>query len=284
MVDDILTVTNVKDTATVNELVNTFIDQKKLRLSHAKCVRIHLGKGHLNCPQLKVHEKDMREAEREKYLGDIVDQTGKINVTIHKRVSKGEGIKTEIVSIINEIPFGKHKVEVALKLREAMLVNGILFNSEAWHGVTSAQIVKLEKVDEALLREILQAHSKTPTEFLYLETGTVPLRWIIAQRRINFMKHIVNRHDEELLKKVFLAQREQPTRGDFVELVTKDLKDIGITYEEAITNQITKQKLKELSKLAAFTQLLKEQKEHSKVRQIKYEDLTLQPYLKNEIF
>ena len=58
------------------------------------------------------------------------------------------------------------------------------------------------------------------------------------------MKHIINRHDEELLKKVFLAQREQPTRGDFVELVTKDLKDIGITYEEAITNQITKQKLK----------------------------------------
>jgi hypothetical protein len=35
-----------------------------------------------------------------------------------------------------------------------MLQNGILFNSEAWHGVTSAQIVKVEKVDEALLREI----------------------------------------------------------------------------------------------------------------------------------
>ena len=83
---------------------------------------------------------------------------------------------------------------------------------------------------------------------------------------------------------VFLAQREQPTRGDFVELVTKDLKDIGITYEEAITNQITKQKLKELAKVAAFTQLLKDQKEHSKVKQIKYEDLTLQPYLKSDIF
>ena len=118
MVDDILTVTNVKDTTTENELVNTFIDQKKLKLSHAKCVRIHLGKGYLNCPQLKVHEKDMKEAEKEKYLGDIVDQNGKINATIDKRVSKGEGIKAEIVSIINEIPFGKHKVEVALKLRE----------------------------------------------------------------------------------------------------------------------------------------------------------------------
>ena len=110
-----------------------------------------------------------------------------------------------------------------------MLLNGILFNSEAWHGVTNAHIEKLEKVDEALLREILQAHSKTPTEFLYLETGTLPLRWIIAQRRINYMKHILNMHDGELIKKVFLAQKDQPTSGDFVELVLKDLKNIGIT-------------------------------------------------------
>ena len=32
-----------------------------------------------------------------------------------------------------------------------MLLNGILFNGEAWHGVTNAHIVKLEEVDEALL-------------------------------------------------------------------------------------------------------------------------------------
>jgi hypothetical protein len=129
-----------------------------------------------------------------------------------------------------------------------MLLNGILFNSEAWHGVTNAHIVKLEKVDEALLQEILQAHSKTPTEFLYLETGTLPLRWIIAQRRINYMKHILKMLDGELIKKVFLAQKDPPTSGDFVELVLKDLKNIGITYEEAITNQLTKSKLKDLAK------------------------------------
>ena len=46
---------------------------------------------------------------------------------------------------------------------------------------------------------------------------------------------------------------------DFVELVIKGLKDIEITYEEAITNQITKQKIKEISKVAAFTELLKNQ-------------------------
>ena len=121
----------------------------------------------------------------------------------HHRKSKGDGIVAEIVSIIKEIHLGKHKTEVALKLREAMLINVILYNSEAWHGVTNAQIAKLESVDKALLTSILEAHSKTPKEFLHLETGTIPLRWIIAQRRINYLKHILSRKDSELIKKVY---------------------------------------------------------------------------------
>ena len=96
-VDDILTASNVKDTSTMNELINTFIEHKKLKLSHEKCARIHVGKGHLNCPEIKVHDNKLKEEKKEKYLGDIVDETGTINATIEKRVSKGEGIKTEIV-------------------------------------------------------------------------------------------------------------------------------------------------------------------------------------------
>ena len=38
---------------------------------------------------------------------------------------------SEILSIIEEVPLGKHMTEVALKLREVMLINGVLFNSEA---------------------------------------------------------------------------------------------------------------------------------------------------------
>ena len=161
-VDDILTVTNVENTGKMNKMVNTFIESKNLRLSKSKCFRIHIGKGHEDCPELKVHEDTMKDVKQEKYLGDVIDESGTIQATIEKRKAKGEGIISEILSIIEEIPLGKHKTEVALKLREAMLINGILYNSEAWHGITNAQIAKLESVDEALLRGILKAHIKTP--------------------------------------------------------------------------------------------------------------------------
>ena len=56
------------------------------------------------------------------------------------------------MSIINETPLGKHKTEVAIKVFEAMLINGMLFNSDAQHVVTQDG---LEQISEALLRGIL---------------------------------------------------------------------------------------------------------------------------------
>ena len=225
MVDDILTVTNVENTLNMNERVNTFIEHKNLRLSKTKCHRIHVGKGHKECPQLKVHEDPMKDSIKEKYLGDIIDQNASIQATIDGRISKGNGIVAEISSILEEIPFGRHKSEVAMKLRESMLLNGILFNVEAWHGTTLKQIKSLETIDEYLLRNILKAHKKTPKEFLYLETRALPIRWVVAQRRILFMKHIMERHNNELLKKVFLAQKLNPSQGDFVNIVEKRLRE-----------------------------------------------------------
>ena len=151
MVDDIICVTNVKRSAEVNSLINTFIESKKLKLSENKCFQIHVGKGHINCPKLKVHKVNMKEAEREKYLDDMIDKSGSIQATIDHRKSKGEGIITGIMTILDEIPLGKHRIDVALKLREVMLINGILFNSEAWHGVTKNHIRELEKIDENLI-------------------------------------------------------------------------------------------------------------------------------------
>ena len=86
----------------------------------------------------------------------------------------------EILAIIKDIPLGQYKIEIGLKLRQAMLLNMLLFNSEAWHDVSDAEIKILETVDEHLLRALVNGHSKTPLEFLYLESGAIPIRFILA--------------------------------------------------------------------------------------------------------
>ena len=277
MVDDVICVTNVENTTRMNTLINTFIESKKLRLSETKCSRIHIGKGHDNCPKLKVHEHDMQEAQKEKYLGDIVDENGKIEATIDNRKKRGQGAIIEIQAILDEIPFGNHKIEVGLKLRESMFLNGILFNSEAWHGLTSANVAALEKLDKALLRSILKAHKGTTSELLYLETGAIPIKWVIAQRRINFLKHILSRDNKELIRKIYSAQKEKPSQGDFVSLVASDLTMFGLTQEEVASESMSKKALKKAlshkGRSAAFAELMSKLQNGSKGKNMKYNKL-----------
>ena len=49
---------------------------------------------------------------------------------------------------------------------------------------------------------------------------------------INFLKPILDKEKDELMYKVFQAQKETPTSGDFVKLVKKDMQDLRVSYEE----------------------------------------------------
>ena len=165
------------DSVKTNATINTFIDSRKLQLSQKKCQKIHIGKCKVFCPELKANDERMEKVNSDKYLGDVVSSCGTSQPTIKSRAAKGFGISNEILTIIDEVPLGGHRASTGVKLREAMLVNGILFNSEVWYGIKEDDIIKLEKVDEYLLRGILKSHSKIPRAALYLETGCIPMRY-----------------------------------------------------------------------------------------------------------
>jgi hypothetical protein len=161
----------------------------------------------------------MNEATQEKYLGDLINTSGTCTKTIEERRSKAFGIVNEIIAILDEIPLGRYKMEIGLKLRQAMLINGMLYNSEAWHAITETDLRLLETVDEQLLRSLVKGHAKTPLEFLYLEAGATPIRFIISSRRLTYHQTILKREDSELTKRIYQEQLKNPSTGDFVKLL-----------------------------------------------------------------
>ena len=90
----------------------------------------------------------------------------------------------------------------------------------------------MESVNEHLLRSLVDAQSKTPLEFLYLEAGAIPIRFILSSRRMIYQQTILKRNDEELTKRVYKAQSENPIFGDFYHLVKSDWEMIGETMNE----------------------------------------------------
>ena len=283
-VDDVVTISNCgNDAVATNAIVNAFTESKKLEYSENKCKKMHIGKKNNICPELKVHEKSIKVSECEKYLGDLISNTAKNKPNIISRRDKGYGKVSDILSILAEVPLGKYRTQMALKLRQAMLINGMLQNSEAWSNLTLQDIEILEEVDEFLLRSIFKAHSKTPKEFLHLETGTKPIRFIIASRRLNYFHNIIKRSNNELTKQVYEAQKLKTTKGDWVELVQKDFELIGEPFDEEKFTKMSKYQckkfVKERTAKAAFNYLENLKSTHSKIKQIRYKKLSPQSYI-----
>ena len=179
-------------------------------------------------------------------------------------------------------------MKVGLALRQAKFLNGILYNSECWHGVSLRDIVRLERLDNALLRGILGAHSKTPVESLYQETGSISIRFILASRRILYLYNILSKDKNEILSKYYFAQKASPLPGDFYNLVCRDLQLLGLHMNEHEITSMNKSRFKRLVKAksvtAAKNYFHKLQMSHSKVNTINYLSHSMQPYLGNPIF
>ena len=190
----------------------------------------------------------------------------------------------EISTMLVEAMLGKEHVETAMLVRNAILVSSLIFNCEAWYGLTKKEVEVLEKVDEQLLRKILGCSAKTPKYLMYLELGVLPIGFIIQSRRIGFLKYILDQKDSSLVKQVFNAQNADPRSGDWISTVKKDLRKLNLNYSFDEIKQFSrftfKNILKDHIEKAALKNLTLRIK--SKGKEITYDRIEMQNYLKSD--
>ena len=292
MVDDVLTVNECHtDSVEANAIINAKMELKKLRLSKDKCYQIHIGKnkdGKSCGTNLKVHNDVMKKESSGPYLGDIISSDGSIDLTIENRRQRGVGIISQITGIINNVSLGVHYFSIALALRECMFVNGLLFNSEVWYSVKAKHLETLENIDQILLRKMFKAHSKTALEALFLEAGIIPLRFIIAKRRLMYLWTILQRPEEEMLKKVYKTQKVVRTSGDWANIIEEELKTYNINLTDEEIEATSKYTLKNLVKRNVDSEALKYLNEkaakHSKSGDLIKSEISEERYLTDKRF
>ena len=292
MVDDLLAIGSCGvQSNSINTAINTKIELKKLEFhtptesGKGKCQFMHIGKANKFCLGMKVHGKEVEQVKETLYLGDIIRDDGKNSSNVKNRVRKGFGIVAEITTILKSISFGHKYFEIANVLREARLINGILTNVEVWYSLGNKEIAELENIDKIYLRKVMAAPQSVSTESLYLELGLVPISAIIKQRRVMFLHYLANLKEDELLFKVFIHQWNYPVKGDWTESVRSDLADFGLSFTldqlKLVSKRSFKKSIKIKTKEFAFKTLLEKKDGHSKMKDLHYNELKLQSYLKD---
>ena len=192
MIDDIAAISECQDNSIIlNSIINAKIETKKLEFNTKKCFNMHVGPNKSKCSILKIHREEMMKTSEQKYLGDIVSSFGTNNSNIKERCNIGHGAISQIKSMMTEISLGRFCIQIGLILRDSIFLSKILLNSEVWHSLTKYQVEELEKVDRILLRHTLNAHSKTPIEWLYADTGKLDIKSLIQIRRLMYLWHMM---------------------------------------------------------------------------------------------
>ena len=179
------------------------------------------------------------------------------------------------------------RIEVGLKLREAKVHNGILYNSEAWSNLADKDMDKFEQVDMASIRALMDGgHSKCPKAFYFLEFGTLMVRHLVMIRRLMYHRHILTRDNTEIIKKIYMKQKVNACKGDWIKLIEKDFLFIEEEINEDWISRTGKDEynsyIKEKVKVAAFNEYIQlKQKCKKKLKYIHYTDFSIQPYLKS---
>ena len=289
----------------MNSYMKFQTNSKKLQFGVKKCKKIHIGKtcddfkcqtltvdnwkeivdedsANLRIDDCFVGEEEMEDKDEEKYLGDIISNDGRNMKNIKARVGKGTGIVNNIMTKLDRIPFGKYYFEVAMILRNSLLVSSVLCNSEAWYNVTESELDYLETVDLMLLRKILNTPKSTPKEFMYLELGCIPFRDIIRKRRLLFLHYILNENPESLIHRFFKVQQKTRNKKDWVSKVINDLEELDINIDFDTLKDMKKSSFSDLLnksiETSAFKRLENLKMSHTKVENVKHYMLQIRKY------
>ena len=292
MVDDLLSVTKCgMDSIEMNISINSLIELKKLTFhtpeenKKSKCHMMHIGNSSKVCPDMKVNGHTVERVSQAVYLSDVISSDGSNTLNIRDRVSKGMGQVNTVMNLLCTVSFGVSYFEIAVALREAHLINGMLSSAEVLYGIKKKEIEELEEIDKILIRKILDAPISSCVESLYLELGVIPIHILLKARRINYFHYLVNLDPEEMLYKFFETQYNYPTKDDWTLQLIEDLDDFGMPgtfeYLKSKSANAFKRQVKIKTKEYALNYLLGLKMKHSKMDNLVYNKLKLQSHLKS---
>ena len=148
--------------------------------------------------------------------------------------------------MLQEISFGYYYFQIAMMFRNSMLLNGMLCSSEVLYGINNEHIEMLEQCDRIFMRRVFDCPVSTPIESFYLETSTIPIRFILMGRRLMYLWTLLQKSEKELAKQVYNTQKLFPVKKDWILQVQEDMEKCQIVLTDEEISKLKKEAFKKI--------------------------------------
>ena len=220
-----------------------------------------------------------------KYLGDYISSYGlahSVESTVNKR--RGLAVRSifEIRAVIDDFRSATAGgITAGLDIWEMAVLPMLLNNAECWLGMSDNTIQELDKLQLMFIRSLLTVGSGCPTPSLYMETGLIPMKFRILQKKLLFLHHLLTLQNPALAKEILEVQIKLKLPGLYQEcenfLVTNNITRVE-SFSKVQWKNLVKRKMKELHK-AEMIKIAKV-KHYKKIRaaDIEADDFKLKRY------
>ena len=110
----------------------------------------------------------MAETSQIKFLGDVINSIGSLNVNIDERCNKAIGLRTRLRSITFDISFASFHFGICLIMRQAVYINSILVNCQSWDYLSKNQIATLKASDASFNQIRFNSCSEVVQDAFYI--------------------------------------------------------------------------------------------------------------------
>ena len=286
-VDDIADLsTSFEDAIASHKKALTFAQRKKLELAPEKCyIMLIQPRNKTNLiPDLEVNGAPVSKVDSIVYLGDVFNSKGNNDDLMNDRVRRGTATTVSIHGFMRETSLGSHTLSVFILLHNAILLPSMLFNSQAWSGITHKNVSSITKIQLRFLKKMMGTRQATANAFVYLELGVLPIKHEIHKRQLMFLYHIVHLSEDDPVKKVWRNQMSLPEHSNWWRDVEKLLDRYRMDFDEQTIATTSKETYKKRVKMAvanqAFHELQCENQERKRTCKLNYEKLETRKYIK----
>ena len=285
-VDDmILLCTNDVEASETHLRAVGFSIKKRLKFSHEKCfLLIAFKKKQDAVPDLDIDGSPVALTKTVKVLGDLFNDKGNNKDLINDRIKRGNASIVNSISLCTELNLGKYSLVTLILLYQAVFLQSVLFNSQAWSDIKRTEFDRLQVVQLKYLKRSMKVPSSCPNAATFLEFGVIPIEGEIHSRQLSFLHHILTLENSDPVYKMYTELRSFEHEINWAS-DTKQLceKYNLLSYEEDAIKCMSKDSWKTLVRKNVetfwFNKLVQECVSMKKTQNLKYDALRCQDYL-----